>query len=40
LLYSGKERVSCGQLDKKHLVTLRRLVHECNATIVLPEMTI
>jgi hypothetical protein len=40
LLYSGKERVSCGQLDKKHLVTLRRLVHECNATIVLPELTI
>lgn len=40
LLYSGKERVSCGHLDKKHLVTLRRLVHECNATIVLPELTI
>jgi hypothetical protein len=40
LLYSGKERVSCGQLDKIHLVTLRRLVHECNATIVLPELTI
>jgi hypothetical protein len=40
LLYSGKERVSCGRMDKKHLVTLRRLVHERNATIILPELTL
>ncbi len=40
LLYPGKKRVSCGRMAKKHLLALRRLVHQCNETIPLPELTV
>jgi hypothetical protein len=39
-LYQHKDKVSCGRMQKKHLVTLRNLVMKKNATILLPPLAI
>lgn len=39
-LYQHKSKLSCGRMEKKHLLRLRDLVLQKNATITLPPLTI
>jgi hypothetical protein len=39
-LYQHRNKVSCGRMEKKHLIKLRDLVVQKNATITLPPLAV